>query len=41
MKSGVDTVETKAQGVLDKLAEKTAPVAEPAVEAVAEAPAAE
>lgn len=37
VKSGVDTAEVKAQGVLDKLAEKTAPVIAPA-EVAAEAP---
>ncbi len=37
VKSGVDTAETRAQGVLDKLAEKTAPVVAQ-VEAAAEAP---
>lgn len=37
VKSGVDTAEFKAQGVLDRLAEKTAPVVAP-VEAAAEAP---
>ena len=37
VRSGVDTAEIKAQGVLDKLAEKTAPVIVP-VEASAVAP---
>jgi len=37
VKSGVETAEVKAQGVIDKLAEKTAPAVAP-VEAAAEAP---
>lgn len=37
VKSSVDTAETKAQDVLDKLAEKTAPVVAP-IEPAAEAP---
>lgn len=41
VKTGVDTAEAKAQGVLDKLAEKTAPPAVPAEVPFPEAPAAE
>jgi gas vesicle protein len=41
VKTGVDTAEAKAQGVLDKLAEKTAPPAAPAEVPFPEAPAAE